>query len=131
MNVLLIGGGGREHALPWKLKQSPELETLYCTPGNAGILSLAALAPAGADDHAGIIRFCREAGIGLVIIGPEAPLVAGLADELRAAGIAVFGASKAASQLESSKSFTKAICSQRGIPTAAYGAYSNRDEAFA
>jgi phosphoribosylamine--glycine ligase len=131
MNVLLIGGGGREHALAWKLKQSPELEMLYCTPGNAGILSIAAHAPIDAADHPAIIDFCRRAGIGLVVIGPEAPLVAGLADVLRAAGIPVFGPSKAASRLESSKSFTKAICSGRGIPTAAHGSFSDRGAAIA
>jgi len=126
MKILLIGGGGREHALAWKLRQSPELETLYCAPGNAGILSIAGPAPVDVSDHAQVAAFCREAGIGLVVIGPEAPLVAGLSDDLRAGGIAVFGASKAAAQLEASKSFTKAICSERGIPTAAYGYFTNR-----
>src|SRR5208337_4145887 len=98
MKILLIGGGGREHALAWKLRQSPELETLYCAPGNAGILSIAGPAPVDVSDHAQVAAFCREAGIGLVVIGPEAPLVAGLSDDLRAGGIAVFGASKAAAQ---------------------------------
>ncbi len=126
MNIFLIGGGGREHALAWKLKQSPELETLYCAPGNAGILSAARPAPVDIGDHSQVAAFCREAGIGLVVIGPEAPLVAGLSDDLRAQGIPVFGASKAAAQLEASKSFTKAICTERGIPTAAYGHFSNR-----
>ncbi len=131
MNILLIGGGGREHALAWKLKQSPELETLYCMPGNAGIFPAAAPAPVDVSDHAGILAFCRKAGVGLVVVGPEAPLVAGLSDDLRAAGVPVFGASKAAAQLEASKSFTKAICDERGIPTAAYGYFKDRSGALA
>jgi phosphoribosylamine--glycine ligase len=131
MNILLIGGGGREHALAWKLKESPELETLYCAPGNAGILSIAKLAPIDVDDHKEVLRFCREVGIGLVVIGPEAPLVAGLADHLRAGGIAVFGSSAAAARLESSKYFTKAICRERGIPTADWGHFSSVASALA
>jgi phosphoribosylamine--glycine ligase len=131
MNILLIGGGGREHALAWKLRQSPELETLYCAPGNAGIWAIAKAAPIDVSDHAGVAAFCREAGIGLVVAGPEAPLVAGLSDDLRAQGIAIFGASKAAAQLEASKSFTKAICDERGIPTAAYGYFTDRAGALA
>jgi phosphoribosylamine---glycine ligase len=130
MNILLIGGGGREHALAWKLRQSPELETLYCAPGNAGILAIAKPAPVDESDHAAVIGFCETARIGLVVIGPEAPLVAGLADDLRRCGIAVFGPSAAAAQLESSKSFTKAICAARGIPTAAYGYFTSRDKAL-
>jgi phosphoribosylamine--glycine ligase len=131
MNILLIGGGGREHALAWKLRQSPELETLYCVPGNAGILAIAKPAAIDASDGEQVAGFCRAAGIDLVVIGPEAPLVAGLADELREAGIAVFGPSKAAAQLEASKSFTKAICDARGIPTAAYGYFRDRAAALA
>ncbi len=130
MNVLLIGGGGREHALAWKLRQSPELETLYCAPGNAGIFQVAKPAPIGASDQAAVAAFCKEASIRLVVIGPEAPLVAGLADHLRANGIAVFGPSAAAAQLEASKSFTKAICTERGIPTATYGHFSHRSDAL-
>ena len=130
MNVLLIGGGGREHALAWKLRQSPLLETLYCSPGNAGILSIAKPGPA-ITDHEKVAAFCREAGVGLVVIGPEAPLVAGLADDLRTAGIAVFGPSAAAAQLEASKSFTKAICTERSIPTAKYRHCTSEREALA
>jgi phosphoribosylamine---glycine ligase len=129
MNVLLIGGGGREHALAWKLRQSPELETIYCAPGNAGIFSIAKPAPIDVSDQARVAAFCREARIGLVVIGPEAPLVAGLADHLRAQGITAFVPSAAAAQLEASKSFTKAICKERGIPTAAYGHFTNRSRA--
>ncbi len=102
MNVLLIGGGGREHALAWKLRQSPELETLYCSPGNGGILAIAEPGPADISDHAQVTAFCRDADIRLIVIGPEAPLVDGLADDLRAAGFAVFGPSAAAAQLEAS-----------------------------
>ena len=131
MNILLIGGGGREHALAWKLTQSPELGMLYCAPGNAGILSLAAPTAIDVSDHASVAAFCREASVGLVVVGPEAPLVAGLSDDLRAQGIAVFGASKAAAQLEASKAFTKAICDERGIPTAAYGYFTDRAPALA
>src|SRR5215469_8622416 len=131
MNVLLIGGGGREHALAWKLRQSAELETLYCAPGNAGILSIAEPAPVDIADHSEVAEFCRVARIGLVVIGPEAPLVAGLADYLHSEGMAVFGPSAAVAQLEASKSFTKAICDARGIPTAAYGHFADRAGALA
>jgi phosphoribosylamine--glycine ligase len=131
MNVLLIGGGGREHALAWKLKQSPALETLYCAPGNAGILSIAEPAPVDIGNHREVAAFCRAARTGLVVIGPEAPLVAGLADDLRSEGFTVFGPSAAAARLEASKSFTKAVCDSRGIPTAAYGHFANRARALA
>jgi phosphoribosylamine--glycine ligase len=131
MNVLLIGGGGREHALAWKLRQSAELETLYSAPGNAGILSIAEPAPVDIGDHREVAEFCRGARIGLTVIGPEAPLVAGLADDLRSEGITVFGPSAAAARLEASKSFTKAICDARGIPTAAYGHFADRAAALA
>jgi phosphoribosylamine---glycine ligase len=131
MNVLLIGSGGREHALAWKLKQSAELETLYCAPANAGILAIAKLAPVKIDNHKEVAGFCRTARIGLVVIGPEAPLVEGLADDLRREGVTVFGPSAAAARLEASKSFTKAICDGRGIPTAAYGHFADRAGALA
>jgi phosphoribosylamine--glycine ligase len=131
MKVLLIGSGGREHALAWKLRQSAELETLYCAPGNAGILAIAEPAPVRIGDHRQVAEFCRAARIGLVVIGPEAPLVAGLADDLRREGITVFGPSAAAARLEASKSFTKTICDERAIPTAAYGHFTNRAEALA
>jgi phosphoribosylamine---glycine ligase len=130
MNVLLIGGGGREHAIAWKLRQSPGLEALYCSPGNAGTLSMAKPGPARIVDHGEVIDFCQKAGIDVVVVGPEAPLVAGLADDLRAAGFLVFGPSAKAARLEASKSFTKAICAERGIPTAAYGAFSNLADAL-
>jgi phosphoribosylamine--glycine ligase len=131
MNVLLIGSGGREHALAWKLRQSPQLGTLFCTPGNAGILSLARKAEVNPNDHAALVGFCRKESISLVVVGPEAPLVDGLADALREAEIAVLGPSREAAMLEASKSFTKTICAEYGIPTAAYAHFADRDQAIA
>ncbi len=131
MNVLLIGGGGREHALAWKLKQSPMLDTLYCAPGNAGIAEVADCIALDVADHDAVARFCRDKQIGLVVIGPEAPLVAGLADDLEAIGIAVFGPSKAASQLEGSKGYTKDLCAAYGIPTASYKRFASAPSANA
>jgi phosphoribosylamine--glycine ligase len=123
VNVLLIGGGGREHALAWKLKQSPLLEALFCAPGNAGIAEVAECVALDVADHDAVAQFCRDKDIGLVVVGPEAPLVAGLADDLETQGIAVFGPSKAAAQLEGSKGYTKDLCAEYGIPTAAYGRF--------
>ncbi len=130
MNVLLIGGGGREHALAWKLAQSPLLDRLYCAPGNAGIAAAAECVALDIDDHEGVARFCKEKDIGLVVIGPEAPLVAGLADDLEAAGIKVFGPSRAAAALEGSKGFTKDLCARNGIPTARYKRFTQPDPAL-
>jgi phosphoribosylamine--glycine ligase len=131
LNVLLIGGGGREHALAWKLKQSPLLGTLYCAPGNAGISQIAECLSLDVSDHAAVARACQEREIGLVIIGPEAPLVAGLTDDLEAQGIKVFGPSKEAAQLEGSKGFTKDLCARAGIPTAAYARFADAPAAKA
>jgi phosphoribosylamine---glycine ligase len=131
LNVLLIGGGGREHALTWKLKQSPLLDTLYCAPGNAGIAEVAKIVALEIGDHVPVARFCKERKIGLVIIGPEAPLVAGLTDDLEKQGIKVFGPSKAAAQLEGSKGFTKDLCARAGIPTASYARFSDATSAKA
>jgi phosphoribosylamine--glycine ligase len=120
MNILLIGSGGREHALAWKIAASPLVERLVCAPGNAGIAQeceVVALDPA---DHAGVIAFCRSQDIGFVVVGPEMPLCAGIVDDLEAAGIKAFGPSKAAARLEGSKGFTKDLCRANGIPTAAY-----------
>jgi phosphoribosylamine--glycine ligase len=125
LDVLLIGGGGREHALAWKLKQSPLLGSLYCAPGNAGIAEIAAIVALDISDHAAIARFCREKNIGLVVIGPEAPLVAGLADDLAAQGIKVFGPSRQAARLEGSKGFTKDLCARARIPTASYARFKD------
>jgi phosphoribosylamine--glycine ligase len=120
MNVLLLGSGGREHALAWKLAQSPRLTSLHAIPGNPGIARHATLHDVPLTDHAAVIDFCRAHAIGLVVIGPEAPLVDGLSDSLRAAGFAVFGPSRAAAQLEGSKGFTKDLCAGENIPTAGY-----------
>ncbi len=131
MNVLLLGSGGREHALAWKLAQSPLLTKLYAAPGNPGIGHHAALVPLALTDGAAITDFARQAAIDLVVIGPEQPLVEGLADTLRAAGIAVFGPSAAAAQLEGSKSFTKALCDRANVPTAGYARFTDAAEAKA
>ncbi|MGY2734529.1 phosphoribosylamine--glycine ligase [Sphingomonas sp. UYP23] len=129
MNVLLIGSGGREHALSWKLAQSPRLRTLFAAPGNPGIAAHAQIVSLELTDHAAVVAFCAEQSIELVVIGPEAPLVDGLGDSLRAAGVAVFGPDKAAAQLEGSKAFTKALCDRAGIPTAGYVHATSRAEA--
>ena len=131
MNVLLIGAGGREHALALALARSPRLTKLFATPGNPGIAALAETVVVDVQDHAAVREFCRLMRISLVIVGPEAPLVAGLTDDLRAADIACFGPSAAAAQLEGSKAFTKALCDHAGIPTAAYGAFTNAAQAHA
>lgn len=131
MNVLLIGSGGREHALAWAISGSSLLTKLYCAPGNAGIADVAECVSLDAADHQAVVSFCRERAIDFVIIGPEAPLVAGLADELAAAGIKHFGPSRAAAQLEGSKGFTKDLCAEFKIPTAAYARFDNRAAAQA
>ena len=131
MNVLLIGSGGREHALAYALAKSPLLTKLYCAPGNPGIGKVAVLASVKISDHAAVIGFCKSHEIGFVVVGPEAPLVAGLVDDLTAAGIKAFGPSKFAAQLEGSKGFTKDICTKFGIPTAAYGRFADEKKALA
>lgn len=129
MNVLLIGSGGREHAMAWKLAQSPLLETLYCAPGNAGIAQVAECVALDISDHQQVIEFCRDKDISFVIIGPEGPLVAGIIDALEAADISAFGPSAAAAQLEGSKGFTKDLCAEFNIPTAAYQRFNNAPKA--
>lgn len=131
MNVLLIGSGGREHALAWKIAQSPMLSTLYAAPGNPGIAAHATLSDLDVADHDAVISFCREKAIDLVVVGPEAPLVAGLADALNAADISVFGPSAEAAQLEGSKGFTKDLCARENIPTGAYQRFNNAPKAKA
>jgi phosphoribosylamine--glycine ligase len=130
MNVLLIGAGGREHALAWAILASPLLSKLYCAPGNAGIAEIADCVALDTADHAAVVRFCREKHIDLVVVGPEAPLVAGIADDLAAAKIKVLGPSKAAARLEGSKGFTKDFCVEHGIPTAAYARFADRAPAL-
>src|ERR1700741_3681345 len=120
MNILLLGSGGREHALAWKMAASPLTDRLFCAPGNAGIAQEAECIALDLADHAAIITFCRANGIDFVVVGPEAPLCAGIVDDLEAAGIKAFGPSRVAAQLEGSKGFTKDLCRAAGIPTAAY-----------
>jgi phosphoribosylamine---glycine ligase len=120
MNILLLGSGGREHALAWKVAASPLVRRLVCAPGNAGIARECELATLDIADHAAVIAFCRAQGIDLVVVGPEGPLCAGIVDDLGAAGIKAFGPSGAAAQLEGSKGFTKDLCRANAIPTAAY-----------
>jgi len=131
MNVLLLGSGGREHALAWKLAQSPLLAKLYAAPGNPGIAEHAECAEITVSDHRAVIDFCLRHSIGFVVIGPEAPLVAGLGDNLRTMGIGVFGPNKAAAQLEGSKGFTKDLCARENIPTAGYVKVESRDGGLA
>lgn len=131
MNVLLIGSGGREHALAWKIAQSPLLGTFFAAPGNPGIADHAELTGLDVSDHQAVIAFCKDKAIDMVVVGPEAPLVAGLADALNDAGIKVFGPSAAAAQLEGSKGFTKDLCARQGIPTAAYQRFNNAPKAKA
>jgi phosphoribosylamine---glycine ligase len=120
MNLLLLGSGGREHALAWKIVASPLVERLYCAPGNAGIAKECELVMLDPADHPAVIAFCKASRIDLVVVGPEAPLCAGIVDDLEAAGIKAFGPSKAAARLEGSKGFTKDLCRAKNIPTAAY-----------
>ncbi|WP_417675888.1 phosphoribosylamine--glycine ligase [Roseibium sp.] len=131
MNILLIGSGGREHALAWAISNSPLLTKLYASPGNAGIGQVADLVSLAIEDHGAVIAFCREKAIDFVVVGPEAPLVAGLVDDLTAAGIKAFGPTRAAARLEGSKAFTKGVCDEAGIPTAAYARFDNKDPALA
>ncbi|MGF1651169.1 MAG: phosphoribosylamine--glycine ligase [Hyphomicrobiaceae bacterium] len=131
MKVLLIGGGGREHALAWKLSQSARLQHLYAAPGNPGIARHATCVAIDTADHAAVIAFCKAKAIDLVVVGPEAPLVAGLVDDLERAGVMAFGPSKAAARLEGSKGFTKDLCREFAIPTAAYARFSSPEPALA
>src|ERR1035441_9631893 len=120
MNILILGSGGREHALAWKMAASPLSEKLYCAPGNAGIAREAECVALDLADHKAVIAFCQAKKIDLVVVGPEVPLCAGIVDDLEAAGIRAFGPSKWAARLEGSKGFTKDLCKANKIPTAAY-----------
>ncbi|MGM4893683.1 phosphoribosylamine--glycine ligase [Tardiphaga sp. 839_C3_N1_4] len=131
MNILLLGSGGREHALAWKLAASPLLTKLWCAPGNAGIAKEAECIALDVTDHAAVIAFCRTNKVDFVVVGPEAPLAEGIVDDLAAAGIRSFGPSKAAARLEGSKGFTKDLCKANNIPTAAYERFSDADAAKA
>jgi len=131
MRVLLIGSGGREHALAWKLAQSPRLTKLYVAPGNGGTSEIAENVAVDPADHAAVIGWAAANAIDFVVIGPDAPVVAGLGDDVRAAGIDCFGPSKAAGQLEGSKAFTKALCDEMNIPTAGYRKFTSAEPALA
>jgi phosphoribosylamine--glycine ligase len=131
MKVLLIGSGGREHAIAWKLASSPLLEDLYAVPGNPGIAEHAICVDLDPMDFEGLSAFCLKEKVDLVVVGPEAPLVGGLADRLTAADIRVFGPNAAAARLEGSKTFTKDLCARMGVPTAAYHAFDDPQEASA
>jgi phosphoribosylamine--glycine ligase len=118
VKVLIVGSGGREHALAWKLGQSPALDELHAAPGNPGIANLGTCHPVRAEDAEGLLSLCRELGVDLVVVGPEAPLVAGLVDTLRQGGVAAFGPTRAAARIEGSKAFAKEILETTGVPTA-------------
>ncbi|MEM6776168.1 MAG: phosphoribosylamine--glycine ligase [Planctomycetota bacterium] len=129
LNVLVVGGGGREHALAWKLRQSPQVSQVFVAPGNSGTASDATNVDIDQSDHAALIEFAQSNDIGLCVIGPEAPLVAGLADDLREAGLRVFGPSKAAAELEGSKVFCKNLLHSADIPTADYRTFRSGEDA--
>jgi phosphoribosylamine---glycine ligase len=131
MHILLLGSGGREHALAWKIAASPLVTKLWCAPGNAGIAREAECVALDIADHAAVIDFCKRSSIDLVVVGPETPLAAGIVDDLARAGIKAFGPSRQAARLEGSKGFTKALCTEFGIPTAAYGRFDNAADALA
>lgn len=131
MKVLVVGGGGREHAIVWKLKQSPRLEQLYCAPGNAGIAQMAECLNIGAEDIEGLCAAALEKDIDLVVVGPEVPLSMGIVDAMNEKGIRVFGPNAKCAQLEGSKAFTKAFLARHGIPTAGYREFTDKEELLA
>lgn len=131
MKILVVGGGGREHALAWKLRQSPRADRIFCAPGNAGTTEVAENVAIPANDLPGLVRFAKENEIGLTVVGPDDPLAAGIADLFQAEGLRVFGPSKSAARLESSKIFAKTLMRQKKIPTARGAAFSECEAAFA
>ena len=131
MNILLLGSGGREHALAWKIAASTLVTKLWCAPGNAGIAREAECVALDIADHAAVIDFCRTHAVDFVVVGPETPLAAGIVDDLATAGIKAFGPGRHAAQLEGSKGFTKALCTEFNIPTGAYGRFTNAADALA
>ena len=131
MHILLLGSGGREHALAWKIAASPLLTKLWCAPGKAGIAREAECVALDIADHAAVIEFCRAKAVDLVVVGPETPLAAGIVDDLADAGIKAFGPGRLAARLEGSKGFTKALCTEFGIPTGAYGRFGSAEHALA
>ena len=130
MKVLVVGGGGREHALVWKLKQSPRVKEIYCAPGNAGIARDAACVNISAEDIPALLTFARDKGIDLTVVGPEAPLCAGITDQFETAGLKVFGPSRAAAEIEGSKVVAKDIMAKYKIPTAGYAVFTGPEEAI-
>ncbi|NLM37784.1 MAG: phosphoribosylamine--glycine ligase [Firmicutes bacterium] len=130
MRVLIVGSGGREHALAWKIKQSPLVRELFCAPGNAGIAQLARCIPLAADDLDGLLAFAREHRIDLTVVGPEAPLAVGIVDRFQAEGLAIFGPVQAAARLEASKVFAKQLMAKYRIPTAESRTFTNAEEAY-
>src|SRR5260221_747633 len=131
MNILLLGSGGREHALAWKIAASPLLTKLWCAPGNAGIAREAECVALDIADHPAVIDFCQRNAVDLVVVGPETPLAAGIVEDLAVAGIKAFGPSKQAARLEGSKGFTKDLCNEFNIPTGAYRRFGSASEALA
>jgi phosphoribosylamine--glycine ligase len=131
VKILVVGGGGREHALCWKIRQSPLVNTLYCAPGNPGIAQLAQCVQLGVEDIEGLLKFALAEKIDLTVVGPEVPLTLGIVDRFQAAGLDIFGPNRAAAQIEGSKSFSKDLMARHGIPTAAYRSISNHAEAVA
>ena len=131
MNILVLGGGGREHALVWAFRQNPKCDKLFAAPGNAGIAEHATCLDLDPNDGEAVLACVRDHAIDFVVVGPEAPLVAGVADTLRAAGVLTFGPSKAAAALEASKAFTKEVCDEAGAPTAAWARFDGAEAALA
>src|SRR5207302_7483301 len=131
MRILLLGSGGREHALAWKIAASPLVTKLWCAPGNAGIAREAECVVLDIADHAAVVDFCKRNAVDLVVVGPETPLAAGIVDDLANAGIKAFGPSRQAAQLEGSKGFTKDLCNEFGIPTGAYRRFTSASDALA
>src|ERR1041385_4824231 len=131
MKILLLGGGGREHALAWKIAASPLTTKLWCAPGNAGIVQEAECVPVDLTDHAAVVALCKQLAVDFVVVGPDNPLVAGIVDDLEAAGLRTFGPTKAAARLEGSKGFTKDLCRANNIPTAVYERFTTAGPAKA
>ncbi len=130
MKILVVGGGGREHALVWKLSQSNKVSQIFCAPGNAGIASLATCVPIDADDIYRLLEFARNEGIDLTVVGPEDPLVAGIVDAFKAADLRIFGPDQAAARIEGSKTFCKNLLKKHGIPTGDFASFDNLDDAI-
>ena len=129
MRILVIGGGGREHALVWKLAQSKGVSAIFCAPGNPGMAPLAQCVNLGVEDHEALAAFAKENDIGLTVVGPEGPLVAGIVDFFAAKGLRAFGPSQAAARLEGSKQFAKEIMAKYGIPTADFAVFTDAEAA--